>query len=80
MRSVPLIQFVLFFGTPMHSAAVDFRFRRLAGFTVLLAFLFALSRLGETQNTAHPNVREVVLVKPPRDMLDPLIASTVRAR
>ena len=37
----------------MHSAAVDFRFRSLAGFTVLLAFLFALSRLGETQNTTY---------------------------
>jgi hypothetical protein len=37
----------------MHSAAVDFRFRRLAGLTVLLAFLFTLSRLGETQNTTY---------------------------
>src|SRR4030095_15525392 len=37
----------------MHSAAVDFRFRRLTGLTVLLAFLFALSRLGGTQNTTY---------------------------
>src|SRR5678816_118517 len=51
--SIPLIQFVLFLGTPMHSAAVNFRFRRLTGIKVLLAFLFALSRLGGTQNTTY---------------------------
>ena len=38
-RSVPLIQVVSFFRTPRHSAAADFHFRHLAGFTVLLAFL-----------------------------------------
>jgi hypothetical protein len=37
----------------MHSAAVDFRFRRLTGLTVLLAFLFALSRSGGTQNITY---------------------------
>ena len=37
----------------MHSAAVDYRFRRLTGLIVLLASLFALSRLGGSQNTTY---------------------------